>query len=102
MEETNSNNGINNTNNTTTNTANSSSNNPGHNIIGSILTGLGVVVLVVGTIVAYILSNGGSRYYYRESVLIFILYEFVTLLSGFTIIGFGQILHLLQKICNKL
>lgn len=92
MDESNFNHNVSNTNN--------SSND--HNAIGSILTFLGVIVLIIGTIASYILSGGGSRYYSSTNITIFILYEFATLLSGFVIIGFAQILHLLQRICNKL
>ena len=92
MEETNYNNNL---------TSKSNSSND-HNAIGTILTFLGVVVLIIGTIASYLLSGGGSRYYSSNNVTIFVLYEFATLLSGFVIIGFAHILHLLQRICNKL
>lgn len=90
---------VSNFNHNVSNTNNSSND---HNAIGSILTFLGVIILIIGTIASYIMSGGGSRYYSSNNVTIFIVYEFATLLFGFVIIGFAQILHLLQRICNKL
>lgn len=65
------------------------------NIIGTVLFGLGIVVLVLGTIGSFVLANDGG-------FQLFAIYEFATILSGFMLMGFAEIIKLLAKINSKL
>ncbi len=71
------------------------------NLIGSVLQFLGVIILIVGTIGSFNLADNGG---YRNSFVFsqFAIYEFVTVISGFMVIGLGQIIQLLHNINNKL
>ena len=69
------------------------------NLIGSILQFLGVIILIIGTIGSFVLANENQNGFMFSQ---FIIYEFASVLSGFTIIGLAQIILLLHKINNKL
>lgn len=62
---------------------------------------LGVLVLVVGTIGSFSLSGGSGRYYHF-TISTFIVYELATLLFSFITMGMAKIIHLLNRINNKL
>lgn len=62
---------------------------------------LGALVLIVGTIGSFSLS-GGSGKYYHFTFSTFIVYELATFLFGFMTMGIAKIIHLLNKINNKL
>ena len=70
------------------------------NFIGMCLRILGISILIFGTIGSFIFANVGDRYS-SFSFMLFFIYEFATILSGFIFIGFAEIIHLLNKISNK-
>lgn len=69
------------------------------NTIGSILFVLGIAILVIGTIGSVVIANNNSKIYHP--FMSFCVYEFITILSGFFLIGFSEIIQLLHKIGTK-
>ncbi len=71
------------------------------NTIGSILFVLGIAILVMGTIGSVVIANDNGKIYHHFSFMSFCVYEFITILSGFFLIGFSEIIQLLHKIGTK-
>lgn len=71
------------------------------NVIGKCLHIFGLLVLILGTIGSIFLANVGGRYY-DFSFSLFALYEFATILSSLILVGFAEIIQLLNKIYNKI
>lgn len=71
------------------------------NTIGGILKGIGILILILGTIASLIIA-GGNGYRYEFSFIRFIIPEIISVISGMMFLGFAEIIQLLQDIKNKL
>lgn len=61
----------------------------------------GIVIIVLGTTLSFIVA-GGSGAKYEFSLLLFLIAECISIISGFLLIGFSEIIQLLEDIKNKL
>lgn len=61
----------------------------------------GIVIIILGTILSFIVAGGNGRKY-EFSLLLFITPEAISIISGLVFIGFSEIIQLLEDIKNKL
>ncbi len=84
------------------NTVTSSCNFPKKNSVGKSLTIIGILVIILGTISSFSMSfyevHGSPEFSFTN----FIIPEAFSLVSGIMFLGFGEIIKLLQDICNKI
>lgn len=84
------------------NTVTSSYNFPKKNSVGRALTIIGIFVIILGTISSFSMSfyevHGSPEFSFTN----FIIPEAFSLVSGIMFLGFGEIIKLLQDICNKI
>lgn len=71
------------------------------NTVGGILKAIGILILIIGTIGSIVIASTGS-YRHEFSFTGFILPEIGTIVSGMMILGFAEIIQLLEDIKNKL
>lgn len=71
------------------------------NTIGGILKGIGILILIIGTIASIIIA-GGDGYRYEFSFVRFIIPEIISIISGMMFLGFAEIIQLLQDIKDKM
>lgn len=68
------------------------------NMVGGILKAIGILILIFGTIGSIYFATRGYGFEFGS----FILPEIGTIVSGMMILGFSEIIQLLQDIKNKL
>ena len=71
------------------------------NSIAQALKVCGIIIMVVGTIVSFVVANAGSLDY-EFSFSLFIVPEAASIISGLLFLGFSEIIQLLQDIKEKL
>lgn len=72
--------------------------NSNENTIGGMLKGIGVLVMIFGTIGSIYLASQGREFEFAN----FILPEIGTIISGMMFLGFSEIIQLLQDIKDKM
>ena len=70
------------------------------NTVAKIIKICGVAIIILGTILSFIVAGGNGKYEF--SFLLFIAPEAISVISGLIIIGFSEIIQLLEDIKNKL
>lgn len=86
--------------------------NENSNIIGKMMKIGGILIIIVGTIFSFVMANGNS---YKQNPLfdlviaddefsftIFLTLEIISVISGLFLMGFAEIIQLLENIKNKL
>lgn len=71
------------------------------NTVAKIIKICGIVIIILGTILSFIVAGGNGRKY-EFSLLLFITPETISIISGLLFIGFSEIIQLLEDIKNKL
>lgn len=71
------------------------------NTIAQALKVCGIIIMVVGTIVSFVVANAGSLDY-EFSFSLFIVPEAASIISGLLFLGFSEIIQLLQDIKEEL
>lgn len=71
------------------------------NTIAKAIKICGVIIILLGTILSIIVSGGGGQKY-EFSLLQFLMPEAICVISGLILIGFSEIIQLLEDIKNKM
>lgn len=71
------------------------------NCIGNIIKWCGIIIIVFGTIYSF-MSASDNEWKYQFSFLLFIVPEFISIISGIIFIGFSEIIQLLDDIKYKI
>lgn len=71
------------------------------NSIAKVYKICGIIIVIVGTIVSFIVA-GGNGIKYEFSLLHFFIAEAISIISGLAFVGFSEIIQLLEDIKNKL
>lgn len=71
------------------------------NTISSIIKYIGIAIIVLGTIYSFVVAND-REYRYHFNLLLFVVPEFTSIISGILFIGFSEIIQLLDDIKNRL
>lgn len=71
------------------------------NTVAKVIKLCGIVIIILGTILSFIVAGGSGRKY-EFSFLLFITPEAISIISGLVFIGFSEIIQLLEDIKNKL
>ena len=71
------------------------------NTVSSIIKYIGITIIVLGTIYSFVIAND-REYRYHFNLLLFVVPEFISIISGILFIGFSEVIQLLDDIKNKL
>ncbi|MEH7549870.1 MULTISPECIES: hypothetical protein [Bacillaceae] len=68
------------------------------NAVGNILRKIGILNMIAGVIVGFILGNTHSLFDSGTNWAVFLLWSTIEFVSGMTFLGFSEIIYLLQGI----